>query len=87
MSEATKKKEVKVGITDELKEFLNTIMDRAEEEKEGRKIGTDVKEAIVEIAKRELEKIDKKLEVTTNDDEWNRLIEKVDKIADIVQWW
>lgn len=93
MAELTKKsKEVNFGITEELKNFLNDWTDRtlnkSLEITEGKKIGIEVKEAIVEIAKRELEKVDGELNKrNVKDDEWYHLIEKVDKISDLVRWF
>ena len=90
MSEVGKKKEINFGITDELKNFLNDWTEKTFESVEkidGKKIGIEVKQAIVDIAKVELEKIETKLRKCENDDEWFRLIEKIDKLSDLVRWY
>lgn len=95
MSEIGKKKEINFGITDELKNFLNDWTTKTfesaeklnEEKNEEKNVGIEVKVAIVEIVKRELEKIEKELNKCDDDDNWFKLIEKIDKISDIVRWW
>lgn len=83
-----KKKEVKVGITEELKDFLNAWMEKATEEKEEKNYSNDIKIAIVNIAERELSKIDEELDKgKLEDDKWFRLIDKVEKISDLVRWF
>lgn len=91
MSEIGKKKEINFGITDELKNFLNDWTARTFESAENlnkeKKIGIEVKQAIVDIAKAELEKVETELNKCKNDDEWFKLIEKVDKLSDLVRWY
>ena len=91
MSEIGKKKEINFGITDELKNFLNDWTARTFESTENlnkeKKIGIEVKQAIVDIAKAELEKVETELNKCKNDDEWFKLIEKVDKLSDLVRWY
>lgn len=86
-----KEKVVSVGITEELRNFLNEwterTMQEAKEFKEEKKIGIEVKEAIVEIAKNELTKVEKEFEKNPEDQEWFRLMEKADKISDLVRWF
>ena len=86
-----KEKVVSVGITEELRNFLNEwterTMQEAKEFKEEKKIGIEVKEAIVEIAKNELTKVEKEFEENPEDQKWFRLMEKADKISDLVRWF
>ena len=91
MSEIGKKKEINFGITDELKNFLNDWTERTFESAENlnkeKKIGIEVKQAIVDIAKEQLEKVETELNKCKDDDEWFKLIEKIDKISDLVRWY
>ena len=92
MSEIGKKKEINFGITDELKNFLNDWTNRTFESAENlnkeKKIGTDAKQMIVEITKRELEKVDTELHKDNiTNDEWFRLMDKIDKLSDLVRWF
>lgn len=91
MSEIGKKKEINFGITDELKNFLNEwtakTFESAENLNKEKKIGTEVKQAIVDIAKAELEKVELELNNCKDDHEWFKLIEKVDKLSDLVRWY
>ena len=92
MSEIGKKKEINFGITDELKNFLNDWTERTFESAENlnkeKKIGVEAKEMIVEITKTELEKVETELKKDNiTDDEWFRLIEKIDKLSDLVRWF
>ena len=92
MSEIGKKKEINFGITDELKNFLNDWTNRTFESAENlnkeKKIGTDAKQMIVEITKRELEKVDTELHKDNiTDDEWYKLMNKIDKLSDLVRWF
>lgn len=91
MSEIGKKKEINFGITEELKSFLNDWTEKTFESAENlnkeKKIGTEVKQAIVEIAKAELEKVETELNNCKDDHEWFKLIEKVDKLSDLVRWY
>lgn len=91
MSEIGKKKEINFGITDELKNFLNEWTEKTFESAENlnkeKKIGTEVKQAIVDITKVELEKVEKELNKCKDDDEWFKLIEKIDKLSDLVRWY
>ncbi len=83
--EATNKKErvINFGATDELMEFLNDSLDRSTKGK----IGTEVKIMTVEIAKREINKIDEQLKnPKLQDDEWFALVKKLDKITDLTRW-
>lgn len=92
--ETTVKKEkvVNVGMTDGLMNFLDKWMEKMEaankEENKEEKPGVEVKKLICEMMKCELNKIDEKLNDKKFDDsEWNQLMERVDKISDIVKWW
>ena len=91
MSEIGKKKEINFGITDELKNFLNEwttkTFESAENLNRTKKIGIEVKQAVVDIAKVELEKVETELNKCKDDDEWFKLIEKVDKLSDLVRWY
>ena len=91
MSEIGKKKEINFGITDELKNFLNEWTEKTFESTENlnkeKKIGIEVKQAIVDITKTELEKVENELNKCKDDDEWFKLIEKVDKLSDLVRWY
>ena len=91
MSEIGKKKEINFGITDELKNFLNDWTARTFESAENlnkeKKIGIEVKQAIADIAKAELEKVEMELNKCKDDNEWFKLIEKVDKLSDLVRWY
>ena len=91
MSEIGKKKEINFGITDELKNFLNEWTEKTFESAENlnkeKKIGIEVKQAIVDIAKVELEKVETELNKCKDDAEWFKLIEKVDKLSDLVRWY
>ena len=91
MSEIGKKKEINFGITDELKNFLNEwtakTFESAENLNKEKKIGTEVKQAIVYIAKTELEKIELELNNCKDDNEWFNLVEKIDKLSDLVRWY
>ena len=92
MSEIGKKKEINFGITDELKNYLNDWTERTFESAENlnkeKKIGVEAKEMIVEITKTELEKVETELKKDNiTDDEWFRLIEKIDKLSDLVRWF
>lgn len=92
--EATVKKEkvVNVGMTDGLMNFLDKWMEKmeaaAKEENKEEKPGVEVKKLICEMMKGELDKIDEELNNKKLDDsEWDQLMERVDKISDIVKWW
>ena len=101
--EATVKKEkvVNVGMTDGLMNFLDKWMEKMEasskeekmeasskEENKEEKPGVEVKKLVCEMMKSELNKIDEELnDKKLDDSEWNQLMEKVDKISDIVKWW
>ena len=91
MSDIGKKKNINFGITDELKNFLNDWTERTFESAENlnkeKKIGIEVKQAIVDIAKAELEKVETELSKCKDDDKWFKLIEKVDKLSDLVRWY
>jgi len=92
MSEIGKKKEINFGITDELKDFLNDWTNRTFESAENlnkeKKIGIEAKQMIVEITKRELEKVDTELHKDNiTNDEWFRLMDKIDKLSDLVRWF
>lgn len=91
MSEIGKKKEINFGITDELKNFLNEWTEKTFESAENlnkeKKIGIEVKQAIVDIAKAELGKVETELSKCKDDSEWFKLIEKVDKLSDLVRWY
>lgn len=91
MSEIGKKKEINFGITEELKNFLNDWTERTFESAENlnkeKKIGTEAKQMIVEITKRELEKVENELKKCDDEHEWFKLIEKIDKLSDLVRWY
>ena len=89
---AKKEKTINFGITEELKNFLNewteTTMQEAKDlNGERKEYSKEIKVAIVEIAMRELGKIDKQLSEIDDNQEWFRLMEKVDKISDVVRWF
>ena len=92
--EATVKKEkvVNVGMTDGLMNFLDKWMEKMEasskEENKEEKPGVEVKKLICEMMKGELNKIDEELNnKKLNNSEWDQLMERVDKISDVVKWW
>ena len=90
MSENKKEKVINFGLTDELIEYLDKWTKKSFEEKEEKqeKPGLEVKRVIVEMAKKELEKIKKELEKDDiTDEEWDRCIKKVHKISELVQWY
>ena len=91
MSENKKEKVINVGITKELTDFLDKWTQKSFEEKEEEKEekpGLEVKRVIVEMAKKELEKINKEFEKDNiTDEEWDRCIKKADKISDLVRWF
>lgn len=91
MSEISKKqKEINFGITDELKNFLNDWTERAIKtgtENESKKLGMEAKKIVIEIVKREIGKIDVELKECKDDNQWFKMIEKIDKLADLVRWY
>lgn len=88
MSENKKEKVINVGITEELMGFMDKWTQKSFEEKEEEKPGLEVKRVIVEMAKKELEKIKKELEKDNiTDDEWDKCFNKIDKISDVIRWY
>lgn len=91
MSEISKKqKEINFGITDELKNFLNDWTEKAiktNETNESKKLGMEAKKIVIEIVKREIGKIDLELKECKDDNQWFKLVEKIDKLADLVRWY
>ena len=82
-----KQKEITVGMTEELMGFLDKWMEK-EIDNKPEKPGLEVKRVIVEIAKEELEQIKSKMKrVNIMDDEWDKLIAKMQKISELVQWY
>ena len=90
----TKKKEVTVGVSEDMMNLITNWMNKAIElneeyknEKE-KKIGDEVKRAIAGIALKELEKIKEEFgNDNLEDAEWFKLVEKLDKISDLIKWY
>ena len=88
-----KKKEytVNFGLTEEVKNYLEKAMDRIDKEMEEKpeKLGNDVKKIVVDIVKREITKIDDVLvgSEKITDKEWFNLMEKLDKLTDLVRFF
>lgn len=88
-----KKKEytVNFGMTEEVRNYLKDAMDRIDKqiEEKPEKIGNEARRIIVDIVKREISKIDE--ELAENDkmpnDKWFKLMEKLDKLSDIVRFY
>lgn len=82
-----KQKEITVGMTEELMGFLDKWMEK-EIDNKPEKPGLEVKRVIVEMAKEELEKIKSRMKrINIMDDEWDKLIDKMHKISELVQWY
>lgn len=92
MSESTRKEKViNVGITEELMAFMDKMTEKNSEEsdfKKQEKIGLEVKRVIAEILKKELEKLKVEFEKDNiTDEEWDKLLKKMDKISEVVRWY
>ena len=92
MSESTRKEKViNVGITEELMAFMDKMTEKNSEEsdfKKSEKVGLEVKRVIAEILKKELEKMKKEFEKDNiTDEEWDKLLNKMDKISEVVRWY
>ena len=88
-----KKKEytVNFGMTEEVSNYLKSMMDKVDKEINSKpeKIGNEARRIIVDIVKREISKIDEELaenDKMTND-KWFKLMEKLDKLSDIVRFY
>ena len=90
MESTKKEKTINVGLSTELMDYFNKMLDIAVEnsKEEKGKLGNEVKVTVVEIVKREIEKIDKLLKKDDLDkDEWFDAIEKIDKLTDLIRWF
>lgn len=92
MAESTRKEKViNVGITEELMAFMDKMTEKNSEEsdfKQQEKVGLEVKRVIAEILKKELEKMKKEFEKDNiTDEEWDKLLKKMDKISEVVRWY
>ena len=82
---------VNLGLTEEVRNYLKDAMDRIDKqiEEKPEKIGNEARRIIVDIVKREISKIDE--ELAENDkmpnDKWFKLMEKLDKLSDIVRFY
>lgn len=91
--ENKKEKVVNFGLTEALMDYLNNLTERSfnENEDENKKPGLEVKRVIAEMAKKELEKIQNKLNGLGDDDfskkEWFDLMEKANRISDLIRWY
>ena len=87
MSENKKEKVINVGLTDELIEFINKWMEKNDEE-EPEKPALEVKRAIVEIVKTEVEKLKEKFnKENITENEWEKCVQKLHKLSEVVQWY
>lgn len=92
MSESTRKEKViNVGITEELMAFMDKMTEKNSEESDFKKsenVGLEVKRVIAEILKKELEKMKNEFEKDNiTDEEWDKLLKKMDKISEVVRWY
>ena len=92
MSESTKKEKViNVGITEELMAFMDKMAEKNSEESDFKKsenVGLEVKRVIAEILKKELEKMKNEFEKDNiTDEEWDKLLKKMDKISEVIRWY
>lgn len=88
--EGKKEKVVNFGLTEELMDYLNDLTERsfnkAEKKDEGPGLG--VKRVIAEVAKKEMEKIQKKLDKDDlSRDEWFDLMREAEQISDLIKWY
>lgn len=87
-----KTKEINVGMTDELMDFLNKWMEKATDENknksESEQLGIEVKRAVAKMAMEQLEKLQKELDkISVTDAKWSEIIERIDRISDIVLFY
>lgn len=88
--EGKKEKVVNFGLTEELMNYLNDLTERSfnKAEEKDEKPGLEVKRVIAEMAKKELEKIQKKLDKDDlSETDWFDLMEKTNKISDLIRWY
>lgn len=86
-----KEKTVNIGLTEDtinyFKEMTEKTFEKMNKDEEKERIGTEIKKVVVEIATREVEKIDEKLKKDNiKHDDWLRCIEDLDKITDLIRW-
>lgn len=87
MSENKKEKVINVGITEELTDFINKWAERTSEEKP-EKPALEVKRAIVEVVKKEVEKLKEKFnKENITETEWEKCVQKLHKLSEVVQWY
>lgn len=90
METTKKEKVINFGLSDQLMDYLNKALESADKQmsEKKEKIGDEIKYAVVEIVKGEVAKIDAVLKKDDLDDqEWFRLVEKLDKLSDLVRWY
>ena len=90
METTKKEKVINLGLSDQLMDYLNKALESADKQmsEKKEKIGDEIKYAVVEIVKREVAKIDAVLKKDDLDNqEWFELVEKLDKLTDLVRWY
>ena len=90
--EATKKeKVVNFGLTENMMNFMNGIVEKAnkpvENLTEKEKIADDAKKEISEIIKREVKKVGDELNKETDINKRLSLISQLDKLSDVIRFW
>lgn len=90
METTKKEKVINFGLSDQLMDYLNKALESADKQmsEKKEKIGDEIKYAVVEIVKREVAKIDAVLKKDDLDDlEWSTLVNKLDKLSDLIRWY
>lgn len=88
--EGKKEKVVNFGLTEELINYLNDLTERSfnKAEEKDEKPGLGVKRVIAEMAKKEVEKIQKELDKDNlSRDEWFDLMQKANQISELIRWY